>query len=79
MFIAEKYYYHSNPATIYVCENCGTIPTVNTKHGVDCLMCRDNARVYAVDTTWSSWVFMSEIRTLNYKIRLELADHVYRR
>ena len=79
MFIAEKYYYHSNPATIYVCENCGTIPTVNTKYGVSCLMCRDNARAYAVDTTWSSWVFMKEIRTLNFKVRLELADHIYRR
>ncbi len=77
LFITEKYYWHSNQATIYVCENCGTVPRVNTKYGVDCQLCGDNAQVYAVDTTWASWVFLEELRTLNIKIRLELEGHIY--
>jgi DNA-directed RNA polymerase beta subunit len=77
LFISEKYYWHSNQATIYVCENCGTVPRVNTKFGVDCQLCGDGAQVYAIDTTWASWVFLEELRTLNIKIRFELEEHIY--
>lgn len=77
MFAMEKNYYHSNQETIYVCEKCGTVPTVNVRYGVNCLMCGDGAQVYAIDTTWASWVFLEELRTLNIQIRLLLQDHVY--
>jgi DNA-directed RNA polymerase beta subunit len=77
MFAMEKHYYHSNQETIYVCENCGTVPTVNVRSGVNCLMCGDGVQVYAVDTTWASWVFLEELRTLNIQVRLLLQDHVY--
>jgi DNA-directed RNA polymerase beta subunit len=75
-FMSEKYYYHSNNATIYVCEKCGTIPTVNVTRGVSCRMCLDKAQVYAVDTSWASWVFLNEINAM-YKIRIELEDHTF--
>jgi len=75
-FISEKFYYHSNNAQIYVCEKCGTIPTVNITRGVSCRICLDNSRIYAVDTTWSSWVFLNELNAM-YKIRIELEDHKY--
>jgi DNA-directed RNA polymerase beta subunit len=75
-FISEKFYYHSNNAQIYVCEKCGTIPTVNITRGVSCRICLDKARVYAVNTTWSSWVFLNELSAM-YKIRIELSDHEY--
>lgn len=77
MFAMEKHYYHSNQETIYVCENCGTVPTVNVRSGVRCLICGDGTQTYAVDTTWASWVFLEELRTLNVQIRLKLRDHVY--
>lgn len=77
MFAMEKHYYHSNQETIYVCEKCGTVPTVNVRSGVNCLMCGDGVQVYAIDTTWASWVFLEELRTLNVQIRLLLQDHVY--
>jgi DNA-directed RNA polymerase II subunit RPB2 len=77
MFTMEKHYYHSNQETIYVCEKCGTVPTVNVRSGVNCFMCGDSAQVYAIDTTWASWVFLEELRTLNVQIRLLLQDHVY--
>jgi DNA-directed RNA polymerase beta subunit len=77
MFAMEKHYYHSNQETIYVCEKCGTVPTVNVRSGVNCLMCGDGVQVYAVDTTWASWVFLEELRALNVQIRLMLQDHVY--
>jgi DNA-directed RNA polymerase beta subunit len=75
-FVSEKNYYHSNPATIYVCEKCGLVPAVTPNHGVSCKICLDNTRVYAVDTTWSSWVFLNEIGSM-YKLRIELKDHEF--
>ena len=75
-FVSEKNYYHSNPATIYVCEKCGTVPAVTPKYGVSCKMCLDKTRVYAIDTTWSSWVFLNEISSM-YKLRIELKDHEF--
>lgn len=77
LFTAEKFYYHSNNATIYICENCGTVPTVNVKSSIECRLCGDGAQVYAVATTWASWVFLEELRTLNIKIRLQLESHIY--
>lgn len=75
-FMSEKYYYHSNHATIYVCEKCGTIPTVNVTRGVSCRMCLDKAQVYAVDTSWASWILLNELNAM-YKIRLSLEDHTF--
>lgn len=72
-FISEKNYYHSNPATIYVCEKCGTVPCVNPGYGVSCKMCLDKTRVYAIDTTWSAWVFMNEMQAM-FGVRIEIDD-----
>jgi DNA-directed RNA polymerase beta subunit len=77
LFISEKYYFHSNNETIYVCENCGVVPNVNMKYGVDCLMCGDGVQAYAIETTHASSIFLQELATINIKIRLELEDHIY--
>jgi hypothetical protein len=57
----------------YVCEKCGTVPCVNPGYGVSCKMCLDKTRVYAIDTTWSAWVFMNEMQAM-FGVRIEIDD-----
>lgn len=73
MFVMEKMYFHSNPYTIYVCENCGQMPVVDKRRGIlKCPKCVHDSRTYAVDTTRSGLVFIQSLQALGYSVNIGL-------
>jgi len=77
-FIMEKFRDDSDGFDIYVCRNCGKRPAVNEKEGVViCKICRGNARVEKVASTWASKLFFQELESMNVGVRLVLKPFKY--
>jgi predicted metal-binding protein len=63
---------------IYVCRVCGQRPVVNEKKGlVVCKICRDNADVAKVSSTWASRLFLDELSAMNIGVRLKVKPFQY--
>jgi DNA-directed RNA polymerase beta subunit len=76
--MCEKLLHSSDSFNIYVCRNCGKRAVVNERKGiVVCKVCRDNADVAKVHTTWSSKLFMQELESMNVGVRLKLKPFQY--
>jgi DNA-directed RNA polymerase beta subunit len=60
-FISEKFYDHSDGYTEYMCR-CGRPAIVNVEQNVyKCHICRDNAEIFKVPTSWSSKLLFHEL------------------
>jgi len=65
----EKFFNHSDGYTEYVCR-CGKAAIVNDETRMyKCNVCKDNADIVAVPTSWSSKLVMQEIQSCNVGIR----------
>lgn len=63
----------SNPYTIYVCKNCGSRVTVNSKKGIiGCPNCKHGSQTYAVKTTRASSVLMQELEALGISVKMDI-------
>jgi hypothetical protein len=68
-FLFEKFYRHSDGYYEYICR-CGKPAIVNHKEKIyKCNYCKDNADITAVQTSWTSKLFMQEIESCNVGIR----------
>lgn len=69
LFIHEKFYKHSDGYTEYICR-CGKPAIVNHKENLyKCKMCKDNADIVAIPSSWASKLFMQEMESCNVGIR----------
>ena len=68
--LVEKYTDHSDGFTIYVCANCGNPAIVNEARKIyKCKICADNANIVKVLSTWSSNLFLTEVRSMNIGVK----------
>jgi DNA-directed RNA polymerase beta subunit len=76
-FLQEKFFNHSDGFTEHICR-CGKAAVVNTKRNIyKCKYCKDNADISAVNTSWSSKLFIQEMETMNIGIRRHLTPYIY--
>lgn len=77
-FLSEKFFDHSNPFKVYICRGCGNYATVNIalKH-YRCKTCGDLADIAEVDTSWTSKLFLQELRAINIGVRPSLVPYTY--
>ena len=69
----EKLKTHSDGFDIYICKNCGKHAIVNLeKNIIKCLICKDNADVYKVDSTYSSNLAIQEMKSLGIDIKFNI-------
>jgi DNA-directed RNA polymerase II subunit RPB2 len=77
-FLGEKFRDDSDGFEIYVCRNCGKRPVVNEKQGIAvCRVCRDNADIVKINSTWASKLFMQELESMNVGVCLKVKPHQY--
>lgn len=77
-FAASKLLYSTDSFDIYVCRRCGKRAVVNERKGIIiCKICRDEADIAKVHTTWSSKLFMQELESMNVGVRLKLKPFQY--
>ena len=80
LFLEEKFYDHSDRFVIYICATCGSrdAVVVNDKAGIyKCNNCKDAADINRVPSSYSSKLFMQELRTMNVGMRWQLKAPVY--
>lgn len=77
-FIMEKFRDDSDGFDIYVCRNCGKRPVVNEFLNLEvCNVCRDDADIVKISTTWASKLFMQEVESMGVAIKLGLKPFEY--
>lgn len=68
-FLREKFFNHSDGYTDYICR-CGKPAVVNHQENVyKCKYCKDNADIVAIPTSWTSKLFIQEMKSCNVGIR----------
>jgi DNA-directed RNA polymerase II subunit RPB2 len=71
-FAAEKLLKSSDSFDIYVCRLCGKRAVVNEKKEIVlCKICKDDADITKIHTTWSSKLFLQELESMNVGVRLK--------
>jgi len=77
-FIMEKFRDDSDGFDVYVCRNCGKRPVVNEFLGVEiCNVCRDDADIIKIATTWASKLFFQELESMCVGVRLGIKPFEY--
>jgi len=77
-FIMEKFRDDSDGFDIYVCRNCGKRPVVNEFLGVEiCNVCRDDADIVKIASTWATKLFLQECESMNVGINLGVKPFEY--
>ena len=77
-FITEKFYNHSDGFKIYLCRGCGSQATVNVEQNIySCKRCGDLADIAEVDSSWTSQMFMHELRSMNVGVMPLLQPYEY--
>ena len=76
-FLQEKFFDHSDGFTEYICR-CGKSAIVNVNKQIyKCKYCKDNADIAAIQTSWSSKLFIQEMESMNVGIRRNLKPFTY--
>ena len=77
-FITEKFYNHSDGFKIYICRGCGNQATVNIEQSIySCKRCGDLADIAEIDSSWTSQMFMHELRSMNIGVMPFLQPYEY--
>lgn len=77
-FIMEKFRDDSDGFDIYVCRNCGKRPVVNEFINIAiCNVCRDDADIVKIPTTYASKLFFQELESMNVGVRLGVRPFEY--
>jgi DNA-directed RNA polymerase II subunit RPB2 len=77
-FITEKFYNHSDGFKIYICRGCGNQATVNVAQSIySCKRCGDLADIAEIDSSWTSQMFMHELRSMNIGVMPFLQPYEY--
>jgi DNA-directed RNA polymerase beta subunit len=76
-FMSEKFRDHSDGYDYYICK-CGRPAIVNVQRNLyKCKVCRDNAEITRIPTTWSSKLFMQEMDAMNVGVKMHLEPYEY--
>lgn len=76
-FILEKFQNHSDGYVDHICR-CGKPAIVNVKKDIyKCKYCKDNADISAINTSWSSKLFMQEMESMNVGVKRIPDPYVY--
>lgn len=77
-FLSEKFFDHSDGFRVYICRGCGKYATANHKlQDYACKICKDDADIAEIDSSWSAKLFLQEVRTLNISVQTKLAPYRY--
>jgi DNA-directed RNA polymerase beta subunit len=75
--MTEKFNNHSDGIVKFVCR-CGKPAIVNVEKNIfKCVYCEDNAEIVAINTTWSSQLFLQEMESMGVGIRQTPDPHIY--
>jgi len=78
--LGGKIYRDSDGIKIPICRICGEVAVVNQRKGLfKCKICRDNADIVMVDSSWVHNLFRNEIQSMGVKFNYELEPYAYSR
>jgi len=76
--LTQKFFEDSDGFRIYICRTCGNQAVVNLKIGeFKCMTCVDDADIFAVDSSWSSNLFINELKSMGIGIRTRLKPYEF--
>lgn len=76
--LAEKVSRDSDGTILHICRRCGNPAIYNARAGLySCAICKSDAHIVAVQSSWASNLMREEVRTLGIKMQYEMEPHYY--